>query len=218
MVSEWREKIIDLIKRNRVSTTEIADCMGKQGLFKGAKPILQGNYKVGPVKWVYAYNSSNYTVHEQILDMNEGDIVMIEAFNCEDRAIIGDLVSKYILIYRQAEAIVSNAPFRDARSLLKERYPIWCDGFTPVGCFNKKPDEELDKEIVDEHFGYYDGAIAVCDDSGVVIIPKDLINEDFYKKIEEIEKQEDIWFDCLDRLKWNTFDIVCKKRYLTEKE
>ena len=40
------------------------------------------------------------------------------------------------------------------------------------------------------------------------------ITEEFYKKLEQIEYQEDIWFDCIDRRKWNTFDTVCLKKYL----
>ena len=36
---------------------------------------------------------------------------------------------------------------------------------------------------------------------------------EFYKKLEWIEEQEDIWFDCIDRKKWNTFETVCLKKY-----
>ena len=36
--------------------------------------------------------------------------------------------------------------------------------------------------------------------------------------IKVLEKQEDIWFDCLDCKKWDTFDIVCLKKYLDEGE
>lgn len=31
-----REEIIDYLKRNRVSTTEVADCLDKSGLLAGA--------------------------------------------------------------------------------------------------------------------------------------------------------------------------------------
>lgn len=64
--------------------------------------------------------------------------MFIEAFNCGDRAIIGELVSKYILLYKQAKAVVCNANMRDANDLIKQNYPIWCKGFSPVGCFNRK--------------------------------------------------------------------------------
>ena len=145
-----------------------------------------------------------------------GDIVFIDAIDCKGRAIIGELVSKYILLYRQANAIISNAKFRDAAALIRENYPIWSTGFTPVGCFNKEPKEPVDPAWLALHRAMYDGAIAVCDDCGVVIIPKECHTEEFYQKLVAIEEQEDTWFDRLDHYKDNTFDIVCLKTYLKE--
>lgn len=208
------DKIIRQIKTNRISTTEVADCLGKSGLFENAKSILPGNYKVGIVRWVYACNESNWTIHEMVREVCPGEVVMMEAFDCHDRALIGELVSKFILLYRQAEAIITNENMRDANSLLKERFSIWCRGFSPIGCFNREEGCRLDEETYREHYEKYNGSIAVCDDSGVVIIPKELHTEEFYQKLIDIENQEDMWFDCLDRRKWDTYDIVCLKKYL----
>lgn len=212
-----KEHIIDFIKRNRVCTTEVADCLGKTGALENVMPINQGQFKVGNVHWVYTHEESNWEVHEQVIDTKDGDVVFIEAFDCKHRAIIGELVTKYIVLYKQAAAIICNAKFRDAAALIKERYPIWCTGLTPVGCFNRKPEKELDPDIVAEHRAMYDGAIAVCDDCGVVIIPKEQHTEGFLQKLHHIEDQEDIWFDRLDHYKENTFEIVCLKNYLKEK-
>ena len=212
-----KEKIIDFIRRNRVSTTEVADCLGKSGVLENVMPINRGHFKVGNVKWVYANDESNWNVHRLIPSTSEGDIVFIEAFDCKHRAIIGDLVSKYILLYLQANAIICNTRFRDAASLIRENYPIWCTGFTPIGCFNKEPEVDLDEKIKSEHLEKYDGSIAVCDDCGVVIIPKECHTKEFLDKLIHIEEQEDIWFDRLDHYKDNTFDIVCLKKYLKDK-
>lgn len=220
LISYWRVKvkqqIIEYIKRNRISTTEVADCLGKSGVIDDVLPINRGHFRVGNVKWVYAYKSTNWDVHQQIIDTQEGDIVFIDAIDCENRAIIGELVSKYILLYLQAGAIVVNAKMRDASALIRENYPIWCTGVNPVGCFNTKPEPDLDPNIREEHFNMYDGSIAVCDDCGVVLIPKEYHTEEFYNKLVAIEEQEDIWFDRLDRHKENTFEIVCLKNYLKE--
>lgn len=210
---EIRERIIDYIRINKVSTTEVADCLGKTGVLPNVMPINQGQFCVGKVKWVYAYNESNWDVHEQIRDVQKNDIVYIETFQCGDRAIVGELVSKYILLYRQAAAIVTNTKMRDAHRLIKEQYPIWCNGFSPVGCFNTKNAMPFDNNIIGDRMENIDGAIMVCDDSGVVLIPKKELNEELLKKLERIEEQEDIWFDCIDRRKWDTFDTVCLKKY-----
>ena len=74
-----RDEIIKTIKRNRISTTEVADCLGKTGVLKGADAINRGHFCVGPIKWIYAYQNSNWTVHEQARDIHEGDVVFIEA-------------------------------------------------------------------------------------------------------------------------------------------
>lgn len=213
-MEDIKQRIIDFIRRNRVSTTEVADCLGKSGVLESVMPINRGHFKVGNIKWVYAHAESNWDVHEQIISTEENDVVFIEAFDCKHRAIIGELVCKYILLYKQASAIICNAKFRDAGALLRENYPIWCTGFTPVGCFNTKPEISLDSTIVENSRSKYEGAIAVCDDCGVVIIPKELHTEDFFQKLIHIEEQEDIWFNRLDHYKENTFEIVCLKKYL----
>lgn len=210
------DSIIELIKINRISTTEVADCMGKSGLYPGARSIRPGTYRVGRVRWMYALNESNWSVHEMARSVRPGDVVLIEAINCGERALIGKLVSKFILLYRQAAAIVTSANMRDANSLLKEGFAIWCGGFSPIGCFNTEENALLDEAAVEQKKNAMDGSIAVCDDSGVVLIPKELHTQAFYQKLIDIENLEDTWFDCLDRKKWDTFDIVCKKKYLRE--
>ncbi|MBE5917164.1 MAG: RraA family protein [Pseudobutyrivibrio ruminis] len=206
-------KIIDYIRMNKVSTTEVADCLGKTGVLPGIYPINRQQFAVGKIKWVYAYNESNWDVHEQVRDVQKGDVVYIECFDCNDRAIIGELVSKYILLYRGGAAIVTNGRMRDAHKLIKENYPIWCTGVSPVGCFNTKNEVYFNKSIIEDRTEKVDGSVMVCDDTGVVLIPKAELTEEFYTKLEAIEEQEDIWFDCIDRRKWDTFDTVCLKKY-----
>lgn len=213
---EIRERIIKTIKKNRISTTEVADCMGKRGVVENCHAVNRGHFAVGSVRWIYAYDETNWPVHDQARAVEEDDIVFIEAFNCGDRAIIGELVTKFMLLYRGARAVITNCNYRDGNDIIKQNYPVWCKGFNPVGCFNIEPSKPLDENIRVEHMAMYDGAIAVCDDTGVVIIPKELHTEEFIEKLQNIEDQEDIWFACLDHKKWDTYDIVCKKRYLTE--
>ena len=100
-----KAQIVDKIKRNRISTTEVADCLGKSGAFKDAHAVNRGHFAVGVVKWIYAYEESNWTIHEQARDIPEGSVVLIEAFDCGDRALMGELVSKYMLLYCQAVAV-----------------------------------------------------------------------------------------------------------------
>lgn len=214
--SDCKSRIVDFIKRNRVSSTEVADCLGKTGAIPRVRSVNRGHFAVGNVYWTYAYGETNWQVHEQIQHVSEGDVVLTEVFECHDRAIFGDLVAKYLLLYRQASALVVSGNLRDAPRLIKENWPVWCEGFNPVGCTNNQLSDDLAAEIVAERRSRFDGAIAVCDDTGVVIIPKEQQNEAFIQKLEFIETQEDIWYDCIDRKKWSTFETICLKRYQNE--
>lgn len=49
-----KEKIIDYITKNRVSTTEVADCLGKAGAIEGVLPLNRGHFAVGEVQYLYA--------------------------------------------------------------------------------------------------------------------------------------------------------------------
>ncbi len=207
------EKIINYIKINKVSTTEVADCLDKSGVISDIYPVNAGLFRVGKIHWVYAYDESNWDVHELIRDVEKGEIVFLEEFNCSGRAIVGELVTKFLILYKQAEAFVINGKIRDAHNIIKEKYPVWCTGFNPVGCFNKKNEKEFPVRLKEEKMEQYNGAVMVCDDTGVVVIPKEKLNEDFYNRLEAIEAQEDIWFDCIDRRKWDTFQTVCLKQY-----
>lgn len=211
-----RNKIVEFIKENRVSTTEVADCLGKTGVLPKVLPLSPGQFSVGVVKWVYAYDESNWDVHEQLQNVEKGKVIFVESFNCGERAIFGELVSKYLLLYRQSQALVVKGLLRDAHRIIKEKYPVWCTGVTPIGCFNRKNEKEFDEQIKKSHREIYDGSIAVCDDSGVVIIPKEKMTEDFLEKLIFIEDQEDKWFECIDNRKWDTFRTVCRKEYLND--
>ena len=101
-----------------------------------------------------------------------------------------------------------------AHKLIKEKYPIWLEDVSPIGCVNRPNGPDIDENKYHELQKTYDGSIMVCDDSGVVMIPKDKIDEKLIAKLQFIEFQEDVWFYCVDTLKMSTFDTVCKKKYL----
>ncbi len=212
-----KQRIIDYIRRNRVSSTEVADCLGKRGAILDIRAINRGHFEVGNLFWAYANAGTNWDVHEQVQGVQPGDVVFVEVFDCGGRAIFGDLVAKYLLLYKQAAALVVNGNLRDAPRLLKENWPIWCQGFNPVGCVNEKPVRRFNPRLLRDRTAKYQRAIAVCDDTGVVVIPKESHTADFFQKLEFIEKQEDIWYECIDRKKMSTFEAVCLKKYRAPK-
>lgn len=211
-------KIINFISNNKISTTEVADCLDKSGGLVGPMPINRGHFSVGKVRWTFANEFSNWNVHKDIQEVDESEIVLIDVFDCEDRAIVGELVAKYLLLYKKACALICCGNVRDASAFIQNDYSVWCSGFNPVGCHNEKPKTWPTETVIDSKRKYYDGAIAVCDDTGVVIIPKEKHTEEFLSRLHNMKNQEEIWFDRLNRFRESTFDIVCNKYYLNEKD
>jgi len=206
------DEIIEYIEENRVSTTEIADVLNKTGEvdFK-ASSITPRARAVGKVYYAPAFNESNWYTHYFLQDAPKKHIIFVEGVNCGNRAIFGSLVAKYALLYKQAKGLVVSGNLRDVHTLIKEQYPIWCWGTTPIGCFNK--DTGMDKEYYEQRKQELEGAIMVADDSGVVVVKKEQLTKEFLQGLERIELQEDIWFDCIDRLKYSTYETVCLKKY-----
>ena len=54
---------------------------------------------VGKIKTIFASDESNYYVHKEIVEVQKNDVVQIFTHNCKDRAIIGDLICKYLILY-----------------------------------------------------------------------------------------------------------------------
>ena len=213
----YPSKLVEFIYRNRFSTTEIADSLGKTGNIPRLQPVLNGAYKVGVAKCIFTANGSNYYLHEQLDSIGEGDIVLVFTQYCDGKAVFGDIVAKYILDVRKAEGIVVQGDMRDLSELKSRKYPVWCSGFTPIGCVNKatSPFPYEDRESLEVK---YNGSILICDDCGVVAIPIKYQTERMMRRLEGMRLQEDVWNYCIDELGWNTVQTICDKEYLQKPE
>jgi 4-hydroxy-4-methyl-2-oxoglutarate aldolase len=218
MSKKLRSKIISEIIENRISTVEVCDILNKSGSIEGVSPLSPGQFAVGEAFYVYANEESNYDLHLQISEAPENSIVFIDVINCKGRAPIGDIMAKYLHLYRKVKAIVVNGPVRDAHTLIKEKRPIWCKGVTPIGCFNEhRAATKESNAIAKKSANKFNDSIIICDDSGIAIIPKKEVTDNILKKLRWIELQEDIWYHCIDTLKWDTYQTIAKKDYLVKK-
>jgi len=209
-----REKVIEKIRKNRISTTEVADCLGKTGVIPDVLPLNKGHHKVGGVELVYAYDESNWGLHEQIREVPEDCILIVENHGCGDKALFGEIVTKFLVLYQGVNGVAVNGKMRDASIIYKEDYPIWAEGVTPIGCFNKPNEEPMDEDILSGWRDRYEGSVAVCDDGGVVVIPEEKLTNEFLERLDFIELQEDIWSYCVDTKNWDTYQTVCEKEYM----
>lgn len=213
------DKVIERIEKLKMSTEEIGDILGKSGVVNGVYPLNDKHYLVGEIQYVCAYNNSNWPVHEQLRDLHAGKVCFVDTCFVEDYSVFGELVSSYIMLNKKAKGIVVNGLMRDKAGIMARDFPVWCSGISPIGCFNVQVNgnPEISRHM-DAGRAYYEGSIAVCDASGVVVIPKDRINEELIERIEFMRDQERMWFDCVENKGWDTYDTVCLKKYLQKEQ
>lgn len=209
-----RDELLDLIRRNRISTVEVADALGKTGVLTGISSLNPGHFVAGEVFYTCAWDESNWSLHEQIQELPEHSMVFVDTFRCAEHAPFGDLVTKYLVLYRRAAGIVVEGHVRDAHRLRKERYPLWCKGVTPLGCYNRQVEQDQEvAEYLERRRTKFDGAILIADDSGCTLIEANQQTRELYEALEATELREDIWYFCIDTLKLSTFDAVCRQVY-----
>ena len=112
------DQVISIIERNRISSSQVSDALGKKGVIKGLRPLCPGYHKVGRVSYVYTHSCSNYELHKQIQTFLEDSIVVIEGIDCDEQALFGELVSKYLLLYKRCKAIIVLGFVRDVHLAL----------------------------------------------------------------------------------------------------
>ncbi len=211
------ESLLEQISINKISSVEVADALKKTGVLNGVHPINHGKYVVGQVYYVCTWLESNWPLHDQIQEVPSGSVVFVDVYECNDRAVLGDIVCKQLFTYQRVQGLVVNGYVRDAHRLIKEDYPIWSKGVTPLGCFNtsKEPNKEVKKFML-ERKRIFDQALLVADDSGCTLIQKENQDALLLNSLQHIELQEDIWYYCLDTLKMNSYQIICLKKYIED--
>lgn len=200
------EEMRDYIRTNRLSTTEIADAMGKVGFLKNVFSINPGLHAVGVIEHIVVSNRNNSSVHSVIANLEPGKVLLITVDSAlEELAFLGDLMIKSAILYKQAVAVITNSKVRDAARLIKENYPVWSSGVSPIGAVNS-PDFPI-------LWGEFHGGLAIADDGGVVIIPNEFVTVEMMEKLYMIEDQEDLWSYCINTLKWSTHKTIVQKAY-----
>lgn len=208
--------IINFIADTNMGTAEVADALNKTGVIPSVQPLCLVKKTIcGRVALVFAANGSNYDLHKQLVNVPESSIVIIFTENCEGRAVIGEMVCKFLFHIKKSKAVVVHGAVRDSSSIIEDNFPVWAMGATPIGAHNV-PSPLYSSEIKKSQVSRFDRGIAVCDADGVIVIPEKNINQEFLSKLDFMKAQETVWSYCIEKLSWNTFDTICKKKYLQE--
>jgi 4-hydroxy-4-methyl-2-oxoglutarate aldolase len=201
-----RELIQELLGYEGLTPTlsDILDSLGVAGAIPGSvlKPVLQGKKIAGPavtLKYVPERMTPAQSFHDKakakLADRDAyaltepGDVVVIDGGGRGDISAIGGLSTLMARKYGLAENIV-NAGVRDIQDIRGLDYPVWSRGITPITGKFRFEALEINGPVVCAGVSVHPGDLVVADDTGLVIIPQNLIKDVTRLAIEASKKEE----------------------------
>lgn len=201
-----RELIQELLGYEGLTPTlsDILDSLGVAGAIPGSilNPVLQGKKIAGPavtLKYVPERMTPAQSFHDKakakLADRDAyaltepGDVVVIDGGGRGDISAMGGLSTLMARKYGLAANIV-DAGVRDIQDIRGLDYPVWSRGITPITGKFRFEALEINGPVVCAGVSVHPGDLVVADDTGVVIIPQDLIKDVTRLAIEASKKEE----------------------------
>ncbi|TFG08102.1 MAG: bifunctional hexulose-6-phosphate synthase/ribonuclease regulator, partial [Promethearchaeota archaeon] len=177
-----------------VSTPNISDAMHRAGEMKGLKPVWIGTEQdplkfAGPAYTVRAYNGDWSKPVEAIEEASKGDVIVIDACEGKD-AVWGELAS-WSCKSKGIAGVVIDGAVRDIDDIRKIKFPLFARYFTPTAG-EPRGLGETNTSIICAGQKINPGDWIVGDDSGVVVIPKEIALEMANRAIDVMEKENRI--------------------------
>lgn len=160
-----------------LASTLASDAAEGHGVLPNSIATLRADARVvGPARVVLMSQDDNLSVREAMGDPQTASTVLVVAGGSTSRtATIGGLMA---LEMQQAgiAGLVTDGLVRDSREIRELRFAVWCRGVTPTASEKNGPvvvggSISLGGTVI------RDGDLVIADDDGVVIWPKERIND-----------------------------------------
>lgn len=172
------------------STTTVNDAMGQTSTMNSSiKPIYPGIKLIGTAYTVQCQPGGIITCHKALAKVPSGSILVVNGYGDSTGAVWGGLMSLEA-IQRGVKGIVVDGAVRDISTIKELDFPTFARHVTPrVG--KNKVVGSLEVPIACGGVTVNTGDLIIGDDDGIVVIPKDSIQE-ILEKADMIDKKEDV--------------------------
>jgi regulator of RNase E activity RraA len=117
------------------TTAEVSDAIGRVGATGGFECFWdegRSGRLCGLARTVTVPPGENRALHEVLPTIEQGEVLVIAAGGCTDRAVVGELLVR-ALRKRGAAGLVVDGAVRDSRALRDMDWPVLARGRTPLG-------------------------------------------------------------------------------------
>ena len=157
-----------------VSTPNISDAMHKQGVMQNIKPIKLGFHMVGKALTVKTIDGDWAKPIEAIDKAEKGTVIVVDADGGKT-ALWGELAT-WSAKLKKLDGVVIDGAVRDLDDLIKINFPVFSKHISP-NAGEPKGFGEIGAEISCGNQTVRTGDWVIGDDSGVVVVPKDIAQE-----------------------------------------
>lgn len=160
--------VLDRFRQHSVAN--LGDALDRLNIVDGGiAPVWHGARAVGTALPVLSVAGDNKAVIAALDHIRPGDIVVINAFGYEGRAVIGDNLAQRFDVYGAVGAVVDGY-VRDGAIIEKLGVPVFARGLTPAGPFKNGPGTIGDPVAIGGVV-VNPGDIVAADADGVIVIP-----------------------------------------------
>lgn len=163
-----------LVERfGKLPAANVADCMSRTSALS-PEILLQSSPEkrmCGVALTVKARAGDNLMLHQALNMAQEGDVIVLSNEGDRSRAIMGEIMYKYLADFKKVAGIIIDGPIRDLDVLAHEKCPIYATGSTPGGPFKEGPGE-VNVPISVGKIVVIPGDIILGDRDGVIVISK----------------------------------------------
>jgi regulator of RNase E activity RraA len=164
----------ELVKRfSKLPAANVADCMGRLCALPPELSLKSSPLKrmCGVALTVKARSGDNLMLHQALNMAQEGDVIVLSNAGGRERAIMGEIMYRYLADFKKVAGIVIDGPIRDIDELAKVQCPLYASGTTPGGPFKEGPGE-VNVPISIGGVVIQPGDIVLGDADGVIVIPR----------------------------------------------
>lgn len=152
------------------SVANLGDALDRLNIVDGGiSPIWQGARAVGSALPVMTVAGDNKAVIAALDHIQPGDILVINAFGYEGRAIMGDNLAQRFDVFGAVGAVVDGY-VRDQDIIANIGFPVFARGLTPAGPWKNGPGV-IGEPVAIGGVVVNPGDIVAADGDGVIVIP-----------------------------------------------
>ncbi|WNM24974.1 4-carboxy-4-hydroxy-2-oxoadipate aldolase/oxaloacetate decarboxylase [Demequina capsici] len=172
-----------------IGVATVGEALGRTGdLGSDLRPIQQGTRIAGTAVTVLSWPGDNLMIHAAIEQCGPGDILVVTTRSPSQHGMFGELFATGLQRRGVVGAII-DAGVRDTQELRDMGFPVWSRHVNVMGTVKNTPGA-VNVPIVVAGQVIDAGDILVCDDDGVVVVPRKGADEALALSQARVAKEE----------------------------